>query len=116
MKKLFAPAAWLAGRLSFRHKLLVTAAAFLVPLLILAGLLLLEQQKALDLTIRERAGLAVQLPAIELLAATHEHHASLQAVHAGDEQFRQRIAQQREQVESALNKLRAQTRTDLAKH
>jgi methyl-accepting chemotaxis protein len=114
MKKLFAPAIWCIGRLSYPHKLLITAATFLIPLLVLAGLLLLVQQKALTSTQRERAGLALQLPALELLAALHEHHAAIQAAFAGDAIFQQQIPKRRENVETALNHLRVQTEANLA--
>ena len=40
MKALFAPAAWLVGRLSYRQKLLATGALFALPLILLGGLLL----------------------------------------------------------------------------
>ncbi len=107
MKKVFAPAAWLVGRLSYPHKLLLTAGAFLLPILILAALLLFEQQQALSLTYRERAGLSMQLPAIELLSALHEHHASVHAAHAGDIDFLQQIPARREAVDKALKALNA---------
>ncbi len=102
MNRIFAPAAWLVGRLCFPHKLMATAAAFVLPLLILAGLLLFQQQQALSSILLERAGLSVQLPALELLAALHEHHASIQAAGAGDAEFLQQIPVRREAVEKAL--------------
>ena len=109
MKRVFAPAAWFVGRLCYPHKLMVTAAAFLLPMLILAGLLLFEQQKSLASITHERAGLAVQLPALELLAALHEHHASVQAANAGDADFLQLVAKRREAVDAALKVLNAST-------
>lgn len=102
MNRIFAPAAWLVGRLCFPHKLMATAAAFVFPLLLLAGLLLFQQQQALSSILLERAGLSVQLPALELLAALHEHHASIQAAGAGDAEFLQQIPARREAVEKAL--------------
>lgn len=102
MKKLFAPAAWIVGRLCFPHKLIATAAAFVLPLVVLAGLLLFQQQQALSSILLEREGLSVQLPALELLVALHEHHASMQAAGAGDAEFLQQIPARREAVEKAL--------------
>ncbi len=107
MNKLFSPAAWLVGRLCFPHKLIATAAAFVLPLLVLAGLLLFQQQQALSSILRERAGLSVQLPALELLVALHEHHASIQAASAGDAEFLQQIPARREAVEKALIAVKA---------
>ena len=105
MNRLFAPAAWLVGRLCYPHKLMATAAAFVTPLLILAGLLLFQQQQALSATSLERAGLAMQLPALELLAALHDHHAAMQAANAGDAEFLQQLPARRAAVEKALKAL-----------
>lgn len=109
MKSLFIPAMWFVGRLSYRHKLLLTAAAFLLPLLVFAGLLLSVHQKELAATQRERAGLALQLPALELLAAAHDHHAAVQALAAGDDSYRQALAERRSRVDEGLRSLRGQT-------
>ena len=107
MNKLFAPAAWLVGRLCYPHKLMATAAAFVLPLLILAGLLLFQQQQALSSTSQERAGLSMQLPALVLLAALHDHHAAMQAANAGDTEFLQQLPIRREEVKKALKELNA---------
>ena len=107
MNRIFAPAAWLVGRLCFPHKLMATAAAFVLPLLVLAGLLLFQQHQALSSIQLERAGLSIQLPALELLAALHEHHASIQAAGAGDAEFLQQIPARREAVEKALMAVKA---------
>ena len=109
MKKLFAPAVWLVGRLAYPHKLILAALAFLLPLVFLAALLLLAQQKALDSTHHERAGLALQLPALELLVALHAHHAGIQAAAAGDAGFQQQLPKRKEGVENALSQLRSVT-------
>lgn len=109
MKHLFSPAAWLIGRLCYPHKLMFAAAAFMLPLLILSGMLLHEQQQALSSIHRERAGLAIQSPALELLVALHEHHAAVQAASAGDAGFQQQIPARREAVDKALNALKAQS-------
>ena len=105
MKKLFSPAIWLVGRLSFPHKLLLTAAAFIIPLLILASLLFFDQQRALASIQQKRSGLAVQLPALHLLGALHEHHAAWQAAFAGDESLARSLPQKIEDVERALKQL-----------
>ena len=107
MKRLFAPAAWFVGRLSYRRKLLVSAAAFALPLLVLAGLLLQEQQRALAGLERERAGLALQLPALDLLLALQEHHGALQAARAGEAAFQEQLPARRAAVEQALAGVRA---------
>ncbi|MBN9424212.1 MAG: hypothetical protein J0I91_17345, partial [Candidatus Accumulibacter sp.] len=107
MKRLFAPAAWFVGRLSYRRKLLVSAAAFALPLLVLAGLLLQEQQRALAGLERERAGLALQLPALELLLALQEHHGALQAARAGEAAFQAQLPARRAAVAQALAGVRA---------
>ena len=107
MKRLFAPAAWFVGRLSYRRKLLVSAAAFALPLLVLAGLLLQEQQRALAGLERERAGLALQLPALDLLLALQEHHGALQAARAGEAAFQEQLPARRAAVEQALVGVRA---------
>ncbi len=107
MKRLFAPAAWFVGRLSYRRKLLVSAAAFALPLLVLAGLLLQEQQRALAGLERERAGLALQLPALELLLALQEHHGALQAARAGEAAFQEQLPARRAAVAQALAGVRA---------
>lgn len=74
-EKALSPAIWLVGRLSFPHKL-STAAAFIIPLLILASLPFFDQQRALASIQQKRSGLAVQLPALHLLGALHDHHAA----------------------------------------
>ena len=89
MKSLFVPAVWLVGRLSYRYKLLLTAVVFLLPLLLFAGLLVSEHQDQLDATLQERAGLGLQLPALELLAEAHHYHAALQGAVTGEESYRQ---------------------------
>jgi len=107
MKRLFAPAAWFVGRLSYRRKLLVSAAAFALPLLVLAGLLLQEQQRALAGLERERAGLALQLPALELLLALQEHHGALQAARAGEAAFQAQLPARRAAGAQAAARARA---------
>ena len=105
MKSLFVPAVWLVGRLSYRYKLLLTAVVFLLPLLLFAGLLVSEHQGQLDVTRQERAGLTLQLPALELLAAAHDYHAALQSVVAGDESYRQAQVERRARVAERLQGL-----------
>ncbi len=111
MKSLFVPAEWLVGRLSYRYKLLLTAVVFLLPLLLFAGLLVSEHQGQLDVTRQERTGLAVQLPALELLAAGHDHHAALQVAAAGDESYRQALSERRARVAERLQGVYELTRS-----
>lgn len=73
------------------------------------GLAAVRTAKSLASITHERAGLAVQLPALELLAALHEHHASVQAANAGDAYFLQLVAKRREAVDAALKVLNAST-------
>ncbi len=102
MKALFAPAAWLVGRLSYRQKLLATGALFALPLILLGGLLLADRQSALAELEQERAGLALQLPALELMLALHDLHGAFQGAAAGEADFQQRLPQRRAAVEQAL--------------
>ena len=102
MKALFAPAAWLVGRLSYRQKLLATGALFALPLILLGGLLLADRQSALAELEQERAGLALQLPALELMLALHDLHGAFQGAAAGEADFQQRLPQRKAAVEQAL--------------
>jgi len=111
MKSLFVPAVWLVGRLSYRYKLLLTAVVFLLPLLLFAGLLVSEHQGQLDVTRQERAGLGLQLPALELLAAAHDYHAALQGAVTGEESYRQAQAERRARVAERLRGLHDLTRS-----
>ena len=110
MKTLFVPAVWLIGHLSYRYKLLLTAVVFLLPLLLFAGLLMSEHQGQLEVTRQERAGLALQLPALELLAAAHDYHAALQVAAAGDESYRQAQVERRARVTERLQGVHDLTR------
>jgi len=105
MKQLFAPAAWLVGRLSYRQKLLATGALFAIPLLLLGGILLADRQGALNDLARERVGLELQLPALELLAAIQAHHGAVQGAAAGVPEFQQLQPQRRAAVEQALSRV-----------
>ncbi len=102
MKALFAPAAWLVGRLSYRQKLLATGALFALPLILLGGLLLADRQSALAELEQERAGLALQLPALELMLALHDLHGAFQGAAAGEADFQQRLPQRKAAVEQVL--------------
>ncbi|GBG03166.1 hypothetical protein AZSI13_24930 [Azospira sp. I13] len=102
MKQLFAPAAWLVGRLSYRQKLLATAALFALPLLLLGSLLLTDRQAALAELQQERAGLALQLPALDLLLALHAHHGAFQGAAAEVPELQQALPQRRAAVSQAL--------------
>ncbi len=113
MKSLFVPAVWLVGRLSYRYKLLLTAVVFLVPLLLFSGLLVSEHQGQFEVTRRERVGLDLQLPALELLAAAHDYHAAWQAVLAGDESYRQAQSERRAFVVERLRGLHNLTRSGI---
>ncbi|MQY51356.1 methyl-accepting chemotaxis protein [Rhodocyclus gracilis] len=108
MSRLFAPAAWLVGRLSYRHKLLLNAALVTLPMLALAGGVLYEQQRSLTTLEREQAALAQQLPAISLLVALADRHATAQASAAGDEAASQQRDARRDAVDGTLAALRAQ--------
>ena len=113
MKFLFVPAIRFVGSLSYRRKLLLAAAIFIVPLLVFSGMLLSAHQAQLDATQRERAGLALQLPGIELLSAAHDYHAALQASVAGDESYRQTVSERRKRVLDRLYALRDATKAAL---
>ncbi len=110
MKSLFIPAVWLIGRLSYRYKLALTAVVFLLPLLLFAGLLVSEHQGQLDVTRQEQAGLGLQLPALELLAAAHDYHAVLQVSAAGDDSYRTAQSERRKRVAERLQELHDLTR------
>lgn len=102
MKTIFAPAIWLVGRLSYRHKLLLTGITFALPIFLLGGLLLLGKQQDIHHLQRERAGLALQLPALQLLAAIQDHHGAFQGAAAGDSGFAALLPQRRQAVAAAL--------------
>ncbi|MBK1681750.1 methyl-accepting chemotaxis protein [Rhodocyclus tenuis] len=108
MNRLFAPSAWLIGRLSYRYKLLLNAVAFIVPLTVLALFTLMDLQQDIDAVGRERAALAQQLPALELLVAVQDRHAVFQRSAAGDEAARGELAARRAAVDQGLASLRQQ--------
>jgi len=105
MNALFAPAAWLIGRLSYRSKLLLNAVAFLVPLAALSAITLLDLQRGIDTVARERAALDQQLPALELLVALQERHGSFARSAAGDAAAFGELAAQQAAVEQAMSGL-----------
>lgn len=80
------PAIRLVGRLSFRHKMHATALVFGVPLIVALGVILSGLDARVTAVGAEREALAVQLPALTLLADVHQYLAASQAQREGAQQ------------------------------
>jgi methyl-accepting chemotaxis protein len=83
MKRLLEPFVVLIGRFSYRHKLIATAMIFGLPLLAAVALIVAELQQREDALRVERATLALQMPALRLLAGLHAFTATAQGQQAG---------------------------------
>ena len=99
------PAIRLVGRLSFRHKMHATAIVFGVPLIIALGVILAGLGARVSAVQHERDALAVQLPALTLLADMHQYLASSQAQREGDGQLDAVVLARRESANKALANL-----------
>ncbi|MFZ4535037.1 ATP-binding protein [Propionivibrio sp.] len=99
------PAARWVSRLSFRNKLRATSLVFSVSLLVALGVILAGLGSRVSVVQHEREALAVQIPALSLLANLHQYLAASQAVHEGAEQLGGLVQAQRERTERALKSL-----------
>ena len=99
------PVIRLVGRLSFRRKMHATAIAFGVPLIIALGVILAGLGARVSAVGDERDALAVQLPALTLLADTHQYLAASQAQREGAEQLDALVLARRESAQKALTSL-----------
>ena len=101
------PAVRFVGSLSFRRKMHVTALIFGVPLVIALGVILAGLGARVAAVEQERDALAVQLPALTLLANTHQYLAASQAWREGAEQLGDLVQERRKSTQSALQTLAA---------
>ena len=99
------PAIRLVGRLSFRHKMHATAIVFGVPLVVALGVILAGLGARVTAVQNERDALAVQLPALTLLANAHQYLAASQALREGAEQLGGLVKDKRESTQKALQAL-----------
>lgn len=83
--RILEPVVGAVGRLSFRNKLRVTAVIFGIPLLIAVGALLFSINERVSALQRERAALAVQVPALASLASLHQYLAAMLGRQEGDD-------------------------------
>jgi methyl-accepting chemotaxis protein len=83
MKRLLEPIVVLIGRFSYRHKLIATALIFGLPLLAAVALIVAELQQRENALGIERTTLALQMPALRLLAGLHIFTATAQGHQAG---------------------------------
>ena len=96
------PAIRLVGRLSFRHKMHATAIVFGVPLIVALGVILAGLGERVSAVGYERDALAIQLPALTLLADMHQYLAASQALREGAEQLDGMVRTKRENAQKAL--------------
>lgn len=99
------PAIRLVGRLSFRHKMHVTALIFGAPLVVALGVILAGLGARVTAVQHERDALAVQLPALTLLADVHQYLAASQAQREGAEQLGELVKTKRESTLKAVQAL-----------
>ena len=99
------PAIRLVGRLSFRHKMHVTALIFGAPLVVALGIILAGLGARVTAVQNERDALAVQVPALTLLANVHQYLAASQALREGAEQLGDLVKAKRESTHKALRAL-----------
>lgn len=95
------------GHLSFRNKLRATAIIFGVPLLIASAVILGELGSRVSLLERERAALAVQIPAQSLIVALYKFQAAALADQEGVENFGEKVKLGRIEAMNALAGLEA---------
>jgi two-component system chemotaxis sensor kinase CheA len=96
------PAIRLVGSLSFRNKLKATALVFGVPLLVALGVILVGVGARVSAVQYEREALAIQLPALSLLANLHQYVAAEQALKEGEEPLADQVRVRRQSTEKAL--------------
>ena len=105
MKFLLEPLVALTGRLSYRAKLISTAAVFGLPLL-LAVLLIVWELGQRELAVsREREALGFQVPAMKLVAGLHAFTAASLATQSGQANLAELQTRHRGNIEQALRAL-----------
>lgn len=93
------------GRLSFRNKLRTTAIIFGIPLLIASAVIVTELGSRVSLLERERAALAVQMPAQSLLVALYKYQAAALVAQEGVEDFAVTAVARRIDAEKEVGRL-----------
>jgi methyl-accepting chemotaxis protein/HPt (histidine-containing phosphotransfer) domain-containing protein len=95
------------GHLSFRNKLRATAIIFGVPLLIASAVILVELGTRVSLLEREKAALAIQMPAQSLFVTLYQYQAASLADQEGVENFAEKAKARRAEAIQALARLEA---------
>lgn len=110
--KFLEPVVKAIGHLSFRNKLRVTALIFGLPLLIALVLILGGVNERVSKLEDERQALAVQIPALALMANYHQYLAANQAFREGDETLEPLVRENQQHLLQALSALES----EVAKH
>lgn len=105
MMSIFEPAVRFVGRLSFRNKLRATALVFGIPLLISLVVILIGIGTRVSTVQYEREALAIQAPALKLLATLHQYVAASQGAQEGDPDLPTVVEARRLEVDAALQRL-----------
>ncbi len=95
------PAVRLVGRLTFRQKMHATVLLFGAPLIVALGVIVAGLGARVSAVAHERDALAVQLPALTLLAEMHQYLAATQAWREGGEALADEVAASRARTQQA---------------
>lgn len=106
MSELFSPAIWLMDRLRFSSKFMLVFSIVIIPLLVLVVIQVKQLQSEIDVLENERKGLAyikvLRLP----LEHIQQHRGMTSAYKNGADQFKSRILDKRQEIESDFEALR----------
>ena len=104
--KYLEPVVTLVGHLSFRNKLRISALIFGLPLLVAAGIMLDGLNGRVAALEKERAALAIQIPAHAFLADLQLYIATRQAVEDGATQLGPELQPGMARVNQSLDRLK----------
>jgi len=100
MKQLFAD-------MKIRHKLIVSGLALLIPLVVLLGMLLSEENTAIDFGNKEIAGVAYMAPLRALIEHVPQHRGFAYGYLSGNNAFKEKMVRTAAKVEDDVTKMDA---------
>jgi hypothetical protein len=108
---IFGPAEWLLSRFGLPGKIMLIGAGFLAVIALLMGLFLQQQKDAIEFSARERVGLQVIVPLVDVFKTVQTHRAERVALLGGDVSAQSRVASARADADKVFAQMGAQTRT-----
>jgi methyl-accepting chemotaxis protein len=108
---IFGPAEWLLARFRLSGKILVIGAGFLAVIALLMGLFLQQQNEAIDFSARERVGVQVIGPLVDVVKAVQTHRVERVKLLGGDATAHPMVSQARTEADKAMARVGTQAQT-----